>query len=209
MACVVRFVGCPADQARGEEGGRDEFFALISFCNLLAAPVFFHRKTHAVRPAGQRALSASAPGCCLSTIVDLVNQAPLFGVSRPCHNRQDRRVFGEASAGDTMSHASNAEAVETFGRGSPSDGWNPTMLSHHRRCSSAPNFLSSWRGAGLPSLSSGLLAPRLRDHTIPEGRRFEASLIKRCSCWNSLQKFCNVASSHMGGLVDKVPPSCR
>ncbi|CAM9370992.1 unnamed protein product [Ectocarpus fasciculatus] len=67
-------------------------------------------------------------------------------------------------------------------------------LSQHRRCNSAPNMLtagessssssaagsravsSSWRNksGAPPCLSSGAPAPGLRDHAIPEGRRFEA-----------------------------------
>lgn len=123
-------------------------------------------------------------------MIDIANVIPksesFVGLLAPLPHRQGRRRFEEASAGDTMTHASNVEMVETFGRGGAAVPWNSPMLSHHRRCSSAPNFLSSWRGAGLPSLSSGVLAPRLRDHTIPEGQRLEASPAESTSCWNSL-----------------------
>lgn len=79
--------------------------------------------------------------------------------------------FGEVTISST-SHAHESLAA---------GGWSNNSTLSHRRCNSAPNIssisLSSWRGAGLPCLSSGVLAPGLRDHTIPEGRRFEVRLM--------------------------------
>lgn len=81
----------------------------------------------------------------------------------PSHTYNNNKAVSSAAAA----------AGEDFERAGQ---WNNNSLLSHRRCNSAPNISSSWRGAGLPSLpSSGVLAPDLRDHTIPEGRRFEAS----------------------------------
>lgn len=84
--------------------------------------------------------------------------------------------FGEVATGiSTTSHTREHESV---GGAATSSAWNNSMSLSHRRCNSAPNISSisssSWRGAaGLPCPSSGTVAPDLRDHTIPEGRRFE------------------------------------
>lgn len=84
--------------------------------------------------------------------------------------------FGEINVGNA--HSSNLPAGEDAAGGL----WNNSM-SQHRRCNSAPNIMegitagsrgsSNWRNAGLPCLSSVVPAPGLRDHAIPEGRRFE------------------------------------
>ncbi|CAM9945579.1 unnamed protein product, partial [Scytosiphon promiscuus] len=85
--------------------------------------------------------------------------------------------FGEINVGSAQS--GNLPAGEDAAGGS----WNNSM-SQHRRCNSAPNIMegitagargsSNWRNAGLPCMSSVVPAPGLRDHAIPEGRRFEA-----------------------------------
>lgn len=96
----------------------------------------------------------------------------------------------------------NAEVVanavpESYGAGNnhalrPSAGevggaWNSLR---HRRVHSAPNIMAGmteehsdgtrlprWRGAGLPCPSSDVLPASLREHAIPEGRRFEVNLL--------------------------------
>lgn len=82
-------------------------------------------------------------------------------------------------SGTPTSHTYNNSAIgsagEDFERAGQQQQWSNNSMLSHRRCNSAPNISSSWRGAGLPSLPSGVLAPDLRDHTIPEGRRFEVS----------------------------------
>lgn len=66
----------------------------------------------------------------------------------------------------------------------PSGPWNSLG---HRRVHSAPNIMegmntkpsssgsSRWRSSALPWLSSDAISPSLREHAIPEGRRFEVS----------------------------------
>lgn len=99
-----------------------------------------------------------------------------FVLLPPTLPQGDRWGFGEASmSGTPTSHTYNAAGSSASGEEIERPvQWNNSMLSH-RRCNSAPNISSSWRSASLPSLPSGVLAPDLRDHTIPEGRRFEAS----------------------------------
>lgn len=89
--------------------------------------------------------------------------------SFPALPQGDRWGFCDVSmSGTPTSHTYNVSSSgEDFERGGGQ--WNNNSMLSHRRCSSAPML------GNLPSLPSGALAPDLRDHTIPEGRRFEAS----------------------------------
>lgn len=108
-------------------------------------------------------------------IASRVHNPPVpFSPPPPVLPQGDRWGFGEVGAGGTPASHTYNNVVSSAGDERAGQWSNNTMLSH-RRCNSAPNISSSWRGASLPSLPSGVLAPDLRDHTIPEGRRFEAS----------------------------------
>lgn len=108
----------------------------------------------------------------------------------------------------SSSHGGGFGEINSASDNLPSEGvaiaeWK--SLSQHRRCNSAPNMLtagescssssaagsravSNWRNKS--GFSSGAPAPGLRDHAIPEGRRFEVkpgSLFRRCDFFASEQ----------------------
>ncbi|CAM9321317.1 unnamed protein product [Ectocarpus sp. 12 AP-2014] len=105
---------------------------------------------------------------------------------------QEGSSYVAGSSSSSGSHGGGFGEINSPSNNVPSEGvaiaaWK--SLSQHRRCNSAPNMLtagescvsssaagsravSNWRNKS--GLSSGVPAPALRDHAIPEGRRFEA-----------------------------------